>query len=133
MIFRYDFGNQLDLNKFKSQSTHYITYIKQMEYHLFIKNYKLIAEVSKSDDKQSHQVTTSIYDIIRDIDGDVLNSNVIVPLIDPRFKELKEIVSIFPDNICKGGFDAVDSGSVAEKMCRILNILFRVDRMKAFI
>jgi hypothetical protein len=133
MIFRYDFGNKLDLNKFKSQSTHYITYIKKMEYHLFIKNYKLIAEVSKSDISANHQINISIYDVIRDANGDILNSQSIIPLTDARFKELKEIINIFPESFNKGNFDASDSKSASDKICRMLNILFKLDKMKAFI
>lgn len=147
MIFRYDFGSNLDLSKFKKQSAHYIGRIPNISYHLFLSNYKIIAEINKIDDgsliqinslsdsipNNLHTTTISIYDIIRDNDGEISKSDVVVPLNDIRFKELKQIIEIFPTDHYKGSFASSTSQNTCDKICKIVNILTKIDKLKAFL
>lgn len=133
MIFRYDFGKKLDLSKFQQHSIHYITHLKQINYHLFVYNYKLIADVVKTELDPCYQITVSIYDVIRDADGDVTNSNAIMPLNDLRFKEIKEIVKIFPEDHCKGMFCSDNSNQISDKICNLLKVLSRINKLSLFI
>ena len=131
MIFRYDFGRKLDLTKFKKQSVHYITYMNKVSYHIFIKNYKLVAEINKS---ENNELVTSfyIYNVNRDADGDISDASVIFPLASPIFKEVLEISNMYSTYEDKGLFICNSPDQVSNKICRVATILFKINELIAF-
>jgi hypothetical protein len=133
MIFRYDFGSALDLTRFKKQSIHYIGKIPVINYHLFLKDYKIVADINTTSDSTTHNVTISIFDIVRDPDGEILDSNVIVPLNDVRFKELKDVINVFPNDYCKADFNSSSTENTSDKICKIIRILYKINNLKAFL
>lgn len=152
MIFRYDFGSNLDLSKFKKQFKHYLEKITNIDYHLFFNEYKLIIEIKKIDESmldqinqlsQSekfckplpnnlHMTSISIYDLTRDQDGEIIKSDFIIPLNDIRFKELKQIVEIFPFDHYKGFFNSFCFENTTDKISKIINILLKINKLKLF-
>lgn len=133
MIFRYDFGSALDLTRFKKQSIHYIGKIPTINYHLFLRDYKIVADINVVNDSTCHNVTISIFDIVRDADGEMLDSNVVVPLNDTRFKELKDVVNIFPNDHYKADFSSGSAENTSDKICKIIRILHKINNLKAFL
>lgn len=132
MIFRYDFGKNLDLSRFRKQSTYYIGKLPTLNYHLFVGNYKMIADINVIEEQNLHNVTIAIFDITKDNEGQVKDSNTIVPLMDTRFKEIKEIISIFPNDYM-GEFSSDNSEFTSNKLCQLIKILHKIDNLKAFI
>lgn len=132
MIFRYDFGKNLDLSRFRKQSTHYIGKLPTINYHFFVGNYKMIADINVIEEQNLHNVTIAIFDITKDNEGQVKDSNTIVPLMDVRFKEIKEIISIFPNDYM-GEFSSDNSEFTSNKLCQLIKILHKIDSLKAFI
>lgn len=136
MIFRYDFGSKLNLLRFKAQSQHYISKYPEITYCLFFYNYKLVANIKQSEeelDQLQYLTTISIFDIQRDSDGEIATSNVVIPLTDVRFKELKEIVDIFPTDRDKGFFKSVGADNTSDAICRVITILYKINKLKAFL
>lgn len=138
MIFRYDFGLNLDLEAFKRQSQNYIKRFPEISYHLFLPNYKLTADILKTQDElvtdmESYNVTLTLFDLKRDSDGDIINSSKIIPLNDIRFAELKDIIRFFSIDNSNGFFNENYPDKVPDSICRIVKILNKIDKLKPFI
>lgn len=95
MLFRYDFGKILDVSKFRAQAPHYITQMRQVDYHLFLQNYKIVVNISTPDDSTAHMISVSIFDIKRDENGEIISVEQLFPSNDLRFKEFKLVKEIW--------------------------------------
>lgn len=137
MIFRYDFGKTFELTNFKKHSVHYMNHMPSVSFHLFLNNYKLIFDVNKDlENKNYYNIDAYIFELSFDSDGAVTNGRAIVPMLDTRFKEIKEISSLYLDeneNIIKGEFTDTVTQSITDRMCRILKIMHKFDKLKVFI
>ena len=134
MLFRYDFGKKLDVTKFRAQSQHYIAQMRQVEYNLFLQNYKIIVSISTPDDCTAHLVSMSMYHIIRDEAGEIIKSEKLFPSNDLRFKEFKIIKEIWKNpNYSLGNWDSGSVSNTTEKIISLLKIAHKIDNLKAFL
>lgn len=133
MLFRYDFGEKLDLTKFIKQATHYIGTMRELAYDLYLSDYKMRVEVVTPDNSNSHTVTIFFYEIGRDPDGELVGEKIIIPLIDTRFKELRDIKDVFKIDNYKAHFDSNSAQFTVEKICKILKILYKINNLKVFL
>lgn len=131
MIFRYNFGSKIDLSKFKKQADHYIRTIPSINYHLFVSSYKLVVDINKED--FGFSCKTVLFDIKRDSEGEVSDSSVIIPLNDVRFKDLRQIVSVYDDLNHIGHFSASNPEDVSQSMCNLVKLLYKLNALSAFL
>lgn len=133
MKFRYDFGEKLDLSLFTKQATHYIGSMRELTYELFLPDYKMEVQIVTPDNCTGHTVSLSIYDIERDSDGDLTEEQVIIPLIDTRFKENKDIKEVFVIDHYKANFDSNNAADTTGKICKLLKLIHKINHLKAFL
>jgi hypothetical protein len=134
MRYRYDFvGDKLDLPKFQKQAAYYIGHMREVNYEIFLKNYKLLVEIATPDNCTGHIVTLSMHDLKRDSDGDISSEKVIIPLIDTRFKESKIIKEFFVIDNYKAHFESNNVSLTVDKISQLIKLLFKINSLKAFL
>ena len=134
MEFRYDFlGDKLDLSKFSKQAAYYIGYDRRTVFNLYLPNYKMRVEAARLADSNAHLVTIYFYELKRDEGGEITSEKVIVPMIDLRFKELRDIKELWKIDHYKAHFDSNNTASSVEKINKILKIIFKINNLKAFL
>jgi hypothetical protein len=133
MLFRYDFGEKLDLSRFKKQAPHYISNMREVTYNLFMPDYKMVVEVATPDNSTGHIVSLSLFEIKRDGEGEITEEKVIVPLIDTRFREIQSIKDIFKIDHYKAHFDSNNAIDTVEKICKLLKLIHKINNLKVFL
>lgn len=131
MLFRYDFLNTLDLSRFQKQAGHYIKVMPEVTYHLVVFDYKLVADVRKTND-ESYLVSLQIFDLTRDSDNEIIESKAIFPMNDPRFNEMKDFKHIFSLDHATGDFIVDTNVMIVEKLTSMIKMLNKLNNMKAF-
>lgn len=131
MLFRYDFNSDLDLSKFVKQTPYYIQNNSNIEYDLFVHDYKLSLKVSKSDDLK-YMAKIEIYSLIRDEMNQITSSEKIIPSLDVRFASLKQINQFFQPNECTGILYSDSSQSMTDVFCKIIKVLIKLNMLRAF-
>ncbi len=132
MIFTFEFGSNLDFTQFKRQASHYISIFPSITYHLNLLGYKLVTEVQKKENNQ-YNTRFHICQIKRDSDGAVCNGTIIIPLSDLRFRELKDVISNhFTIDSHIGTSDQLDVNQVVDFHCKMVKILYKVDKLSMF-
>lgn len=136
MEFRYDFGEKLDLTRFRKQARHYIGRMREIVYNCYLADYKVVAEIATLDDRAStsrHRVTAYFMEVIRNPDGTIQDQKAILPLTDTRFREIKIIQDIFPADGYKTFFDSNDPQEIVDKLCNLISLVHKINHLKAFI
>ena len=133
MLFRYDFGEKLDLTKFKKQAIHYIGTMRELTYDLVLPNYKLCVEITTPDNVNSHSVLLYFSDIFRDIDKEIIRENIIEPMTDTRFKEMKSIQELFEIDNFKAYFVSHSTSETVEKLSKLIKLLSKLNNLKVFL
>jgi len=90
-------------------------------------------EIARPDDSNGHMVTVYFYEIKRDSDGEITNEKIIIPLIDTRFKELRDIQDVFVIDHYKAHFDSNSAAMTIEKICKLLKVIHKINNLKAFL
>lgn len=133
MQFRYNFGEKLDVSRFKKQAPHYISLAKPVEYDLYLPHYRLRVEVNTPEDSNGHDVLLSFSEITRDGDGEIIREHIISPANDSRFKEFREIKNIFTVSDYKAAFNSNSSVDTVDKICSIIKILSKINNLTVFL
>lgn len=134
MLFRYDFGEKLDITKFNVQARHYIGQIRQIEYHLVLSHYKLVVNIDTPDGITSHLVTVKLSSLNRDKDNEIESEQTIYPLADARFQDLKIFQEIWADRYrLVGGWASNSSATTVDKIIVLLKIVHKINNLRAFI
>jgi hypothetical protein len=134
MKLRLDFGEKLDLSKFRKQAAFYISTLPQVNYYLVLPHYKVIAEVVRPEGSQTGRtVTLSLTELTRDKEGEIIAEKTIVPLIDNRFQEIEEIKKIFVIDHYEATFDSNSPNEIVDKICHILKVVHKINRLKVFL
>jgi hypothetical protein len=132
MLFRYDFTLPLDLQRFKKQATHYIGQMREVSYDLFLPEYKLAVEIVGMDNSNSHRMSFWIFEIKRDEEGYIIKDNVIVPLLDDRFKEIKDVQELWINHDYKAHIESNSVVKTVSQICSILKLISKINRLKVF-
>lgn len=133
MLFRYDFGQKLDLSRFEKQAPHYIGTMQELTYHLVVGAYQITAEIATPDGSNSHHVTLWFSEITRDQDGEIINTKIIIPLSDDRFQELSLIKELFNIDNYKAFITSNDAKSTSETLCRLVKLLHKINGLLVFL
>lgn len=142
MQLRYDFGEKLDLSKFRKQSLYYIKNVGSVQYQLFLPDYKVTVEIVKATSEISHkQVALSIYEISRDIAGEIVSVRTLSPMNDTRFKEIKTIQELWepmplgpglpPSMVAE--FVSDDPAIIVNRICDLIKIVHKINSLKVFL
>jgi hypothetical protein len=133
MLFRYDFKSKLDLSRFTKQASHYIKSMPEISYQLCIFDYKINSDIKKISNEDLYDVRMSIFEIKRDKDGEIFESKTIYPMHDIRFQDMKDIVSLLPDeNSCVANFQTNNPEQIVDKISRFIKMLNKLNNLKAF-
>lgn len=134
MLFHYYFlGDKLDLTKFRKQAIHYMERLRQIQYGLFLPRYKVSVEIDGVDNSTEHMATITLADIVRDEDKNIINILTVYPLLDTRFKESKDIKSIFDINSYRGTFTSASVVHTVDKICSLIKYLYKIENLKVFL
>lgn len=134
MLFTYIFNERLDLAGFRKQAAHYMGKMNEINYHLYLPHYKIMVESAMVANSTAHIATVSLLDIKQNKDGEIVSELAIFPLFDFRFKESEDIQAIFSvkDNY-RGSFTSNSTQDTVEKICRVMNLVHKIDKLKAFL
>jgi hypothetical protein len=133
MLFPYNFGEKLDLTKFRKQGSYHIGKLAELSYDLYLPFYKI--KINIQTEINTHNVDIVLYDIKRDEDGEVIETKMILPLKDVRFKEDKNIQTLFAISIndSVGYFSSNSVGDTINKICQFIKYCHKINGMKAFL
>jgi hypothetical protein len=130
MIFTFNFNKNLDFSQFITQATRYVSSFKEITYHFNLKNYKLVCTTNQS---SNYKTSFYITQIKRDAEGDIISGNNLIPLSDPKFKDLKEISSNFTPDSYIGESEQANVEQVVSFYCKLITFLNKVDKLSVFI
>jgi len=133
MKFRYDFGEKLDLSRFVKQAPHYINLGREIDFELYVHDFKINLNIATPDRQTAHTVSLFIEEIKRDTDGNIKSSRIVTPLTDTRFQEIQSIQAVFDSTSYKCHFNSNSSAATVDKICKILKLLHKINGLKAFI
>jgi hypothetical protein len=133
MQIRIDIKEKLDLSKFRKQATHYLGQMRELSYHFYLPNYRVLVESVSLDDTTAHLVTLWIEEIKRDTDYEILTGKAVIPIIDTRFKESKIIQELFPNDHYKSSFQSNNTSDTVNKICQVVKLVYKINNLKAFL
>jgi len=133
MKLRYDFGEKLDLSKFKKQAPHYIAQMRELNLEFYIADFRFSSEISTPDRQTAHLVSLSLEDIEKDEFGNLISSKTIYPLQDTRFKEISDIQVLFQNNTYKSHFQSHSVDDTVNRLCLIIKLLHKINNLKVFL
>jgi len=129
MKLRYDFGKNLNISEFKNR---FYTYLgEDISYTIFLRDFRV--DINPSIDTQF--VYINVYSVVRDVDEDIVISQIICPSLDKRLESLDIITKLFPDNNKYYGEVslAVDRNEIVKNVCDLISILHRISNLKVFL
>lgn len=132
MRFRYDFGEVLDLTRFQKQASHYIGAMREVSFQLYVRDFRIIAEIASVDEKTSHTVKVYLEEISRDSDNEIETVNLIYPFTDIRFKEIKIINEIFTTN-SSIFYESFSVQSTIDNISFLIKLLHKINNLKVFL
>ncbi len=132
MLFRYDFGkNKIDLENFIKQTPYYIDRIEDLEYDIYVQDYKMNVKFLLNKDVNFGFFLSFIL-LKRDEDGNIISSESIIPRHNVIFSDLKEISSLFEDYESKALLSFKDKKELVDCLCKFINMLRKLNYLKAF-
>jgi hypothetical protein len=133
MQFRIEITEKLDLSKFRKQAAYYTGQMRELSYHFYLPDYKVIVELSTPDDSNYHLAMMWIVEIFRDQDKEIIREQVVIPLLDTRFKESKDIQSLFPNDHYKTIFQSNNVKDTIDKICQLVKLTHKINGLKIFL
>lgn len=132
MIFRYDFGEKLDLSKFVKQASFYIKKYPDTEYHLFTKDFKILFSTEPFSGPNIF-VRITVFSIIRDSDGEISNLERIFLIGDSRFESFNLIPTLFNPYMSEATFQSDSIKDIISKVSELIKIIHKINYLKAFL
>jgi len=134
MQFRYDFvGDKLDLSRYTKQAVAYIGAMREVDYSIYFKHYKMRVEIARLANSSEHAVTVYFFEITRDDAGEITGEKVIIPLIDTRFRESNIIKDLWKIDHYKAHFDSSSSAITVERINQVIKLIYKIENLKAFL
>jgi len=137
MQLRYDFETSLDLSKFEKQIPVYIHRLNYMAMEnllidVFVKGYKLSFNITSDLDVKSNNIEISLFEILRNKDGDLTSGTKLIPANDIRFADIKVFSDLFCPNDYSACFVSSDIDLIRERMCTLIKIVHKINKLKMF-
>lgn len=133
MRFTIQIGEKLDLSKFRKHATHYIGQMREIEYHIYLPDYRIIVKLATPDDSNSHIGSLWIEDLKRDQDNEIIKFHLIFPCLDTRFKEIKDIQIWFPNDEFRSHINSNSTAETADKICRVVKLVHKINGLRVFL
>lgn len=139
MIFRYDFGDKLNLNRFSKQLKHYIsnlTNLSKLEYDLYLKSFLIVIKITKTDEV-THLIEIDINYLEKDKDNNIINEKLVFPKSDDRFLSFPEISNLFSDfsntTVLAINDTENDINDLIKSLCNIITVIHKINYLKIFL
>jgi hypothetical protein len=132
MIFRYDFGDKLDLSKFRKQAEHYLSRMPNIQYDIFTKDYYISIVAKTEEDSRLQIIYISINDVSRDL-GEITYCKAVVPTNDTRFQGFKDLVALYDPGYTAAVITNYNSKDTTNILCDIIKIVHKINSLKVFI
>jgi hypothetical protein len=133
MLFTIHIDEKLDLTKFRKQAMHYIGKMREITYHIYLPNYKVVAEIVSVEDSSKHLVSMWITELLRDKDKEITGEKVVIPVSDSRFRDIKDVQSIFPIDDYKSLFESSSVLDTVNKICNLTKLAFKINNLLAYL
>jgi hypothetical protein len=134
MNFRYEFvADKLDLSRYTKQATAYIGAMREVDYTIYFKHYKMKVEIARLANSSCHTVTLYFFEIFRDELGELKREQVIIPLTDTRFKESQCIKDLWRLDHYKAHFDSSSAADTVAKTNKVIKLIYKIENLKAFL
>jgi len=134
MKFRIDIqDDKVDLSKFKKAAKVYMSQMPRLGFDIFLKDYKIDVRITQVEGHNQQLVDIRLWDIKRKDDGEIESFNVITPLRDTRFQELKLVKELFEPDKPGATFESTSSEQTANKLELFIRTIFKINNLKAFL
>lgn len=138
MELRYDFGDKLDLSKFRKQLHHFISVLHleedpQLHLHVYVKYYKIYFLISQKNNSNEHSTLIRIFDYASNLNGDIISYSCIVPSKDLKLKSFSDIINLFQVDCSDGLFNSNSVDYTIRILCKIINICSKINSLKVFL
>jgi|SRR5579885_750505 len=132
MLFRIDVDNKLDLSRFRKHATAYIGGMEELNYDIFLKDYKIVVRVNQVEGKSVQMVTISVFEKVR-VQGEIVKYMILVPATDSRFQEVKLIHEMFEEGATQSELESTNAEETADKICQLIKVIHKINNLKAFL
>jgi hypothetical protein len=133
MNFRYDFGEKLDLSKFKKQALFYISTQTEVVYSLIVSNFRINVTITTPENGNVHQVLISADEQTRDSNGGITCSKVLQLANDIRFKNNKYVIELFQLNEYSAVFKSNCVQTTVDMLCDLVKLFHKINSLKVFV
>jgi len=132
MEFRYDFGQNLDLSRFKNHLLFVFRKKQIVNFRIYTEQYVL--DLDASQNKTIYYMSAEVYENIKDSDGEIFASNRIFPHVNSKLKVFGHIQKIFgyEDGEYCGVFIIEDPELTVKEVITLIKILHKWKNIKAF-
>jgi len=140
MIFRYDFGEVLDLSRFRKQAAHYINNKDAVLFEIYMRDFKITLKTAPDFEFKSNNskisFASSIEGIIRifslkRINGEIVSIYPLSVTKDNRFALFPDVRSMF-DNM-EVRLIEEESEKIVDSMCKVITATHRIRRLELFV
>jgi len=131
MKIRIDIDEKLDLSKFQRFARAYIGQMRELEFDIFLKDYRISIRVNQVDGATQQLVTISLYEIRKE--GENKNFWQISPTRDSRFQEVKVIKEMFEDGRADAEFESTDSTATVQKLSQFIKTIHKLNGLTVFL
>jgi hypothetical protein len=132
MIFPIHIGLKLDLSNFRMHARRYMT-MRKIHYHIYLPDFKIIVELTTSNNSHAPVGFLWLEDLVRDNGGEIIGTKTIFPLLDTRFKEMKDIQNWFEASNYRATvlFDSIEE--TITMICQVIKLLHKLNGLRAFL
>lgn len=135
MNFRYDFGQKIDLTKFRKQALHYIKASSENSWEFYISDYR-ICFTSVRIANESYTFQLEIQELKRDGDGNISDRINVRPMTNTKFMDAQCFHVFFdPNNKYQitSSIDSSDVEFIVDSLITAIKYLFKIEKLKVFL
>lgn len=134
MQFRYDFiGDKLDLSLCKKQIKRHLIQYDVLEYSFYVLDYKIQANINRSDNSSKYIINFSIAELQRDNDGEINSYSFIKITEDLRFKEFPDLAKYYELFVTMGSFESSSVDEIVNELSNFIKVIYKINNLKAFL
>lgn len=135
MKFRYDFGQKIDLTRFRKQSLHYIKAHSENNWEFYISSYRVFF-TSQHYGNNVYQFGLELQELKKDEDGNISESINVRPMQNTKFKEAKCFLIFYdPSNKYEvvSSIVSPDIEYIIDSLIDLLKYISKIENLKAFL
>jgi len=132
MEIKFTFDKKLDLSYFRKQAVHYIGKMRELNYRVFMPGYRVSIDCSSTDYSSLHDISIAIHKIKKNDSGEIVEAQSLCPATDMFFSEVQSVAELFLPGEYLAHFQSRDIESTVDRLCFILRLTFKWNKLKAF-